>query len=240
MQQCGLADFAVDRRLVGLPAWLLKREPRIAEHKKAVQLSWYCTCKLNTLSKVGDYHAKAKPTDEEVAKTWALKVAEQHPQCGLLSKGDQDPSLEEALRRATGCAVQAKQESRGLKRQLTEFENKNAGLQRDVNKAQGVVASQIDSERRAGQDKARRKPIDPDCNELLTPADVSYAKNAPKTGLVESVKYWARGSSAAVFQLEERHPQCLRGEASWFRISRCQHKGCQWCSATELSIQFRF
>ena len=97
MQQCGLADFAVDHRLVGLPAWLLKRQPRIAEHKKAVQLSWYCTCS-DTLCKVEHYHGKAKPTDEEVAKTWALKVAELHPQCGPRSKGDQDdPSPAEAL-----------------------------------------------------------------------------------------------------------------------------------------------
>ena len=202
MQQCGLADFAVDQRLVGLPAWLLKREPRIAEHKKAVQLSWYCTCKLNALSKVEHYHGKAKPNDEEVAKTWALKVAELHPQCGPRSKGEQeDDPVAEALRRATGCAVQAASANRGLKRQLTELENKSALLLREVNKAQGAVASQIDSERRAAHDKARRKRIDPDCNELLSPADVSYAKNAPKTGLLDVVKYWARGSSAAVLQL---------------------------------------
>ena len=91
MQQTTLADFAVDDRLVGLPGWLLKRQPRIAEHKKAVQLSWYCTCS-DTLCKVEHYHGKAKPTAEEVAQTWATTVAAEHPQCGPRS-GDQDDPL---------------------------------------------------------------------------------------------------------------------------------------------------
>lgn len=201
MSQCQLVDFAVDRRLAGLPDWLRQRQPRIAQHKKAVQLGWYCTCK-GTLSKVEHYHGKSTPRDEDVAATWAAKVAAEHPQCGPRPTGPgATPSLEEALCDTARVVVQQVNQTRALKRQLTEVTEVNEQLQGQAAAAEVAVGKKRTADKKSAQDEGRRLEIDPSCHDLLSDTDISYAKRAPNTGLVATVKYWARGSSAAVFQL---------------------------------------
>ena len=64
-----------------------------------------------------------------------------------------------------------------------------------------AVGKKCTVDKKSAQDEGRRLEIDPSCHDLLSDTDISYAKRAPNTGLVATVKYWARGSSAAVFQL---------------------------------------
>jgi len=70
MPQTGLAAFTVDRRLNGLPAWLLERHPKITVMSDRLRLKWYCICR-DKLCFVDYYHGKREPVDEQVAAEWA-------------------------------------------------------------------------------------------------------------------------------------------------------------------------
>jgi hypothetical protein len=63
------------------------------------------------------------------------------------------------------------------------------------------VAAVKQVKRQESRAKARRVDVHEDDDEELTAKDTCIAVNAQDTGMVESIKYWARGSIAAVLQL---------------------------------------
>jgi hypothetical protein len=196
-----VVGWLASRSTTGWSGWLLKRQPKIAEYKDRVRLTWQCTCR-GPLSKADCYHDKAKPTDEEVAKTWALKVAELHPQCGPLSKGDQnDPSPAEALHEMDRAVEQVTNEKRALKRQLAVGLEQNTLLERKATKAADAVASQSEVKRQLTRDEKRRVPIDGQLQGGFTPANKSTAMRTPAKGMIDTVKYWAAGSEEKALEL---------------------------------------
>jgi hypothetical protein len=88
-----------------------------------------------------------------------------------------------------------------LKRELSSAHTESAQLARKVAKADGTVAAVKEVKRQESRENARRVDVDEENEEELTAKDKCVAVNAQDTGMVESIKYWARGSIAAVLQL---------------------------------------
>ena len=87
------------------------------------------------------------------------------------------------------------------KRKLARVEGELSKAQIKVAKGECAQKSQTERVRQESRAEKRRVEIDPSNKEPLSATKLSTAKLSEGTGIMDTVKYWARGSAVAVLQL---------------------------------------
>ena len=178
------------------PSWLDRRSCTLTERPdgRNINLYYYCPgcspdkklpCHTVYLGKYG-----AKLSAEQKAIIICEKIQDSH---GKHNDSHEAPEL------ATQQRLQ--NDVKATKRKLTTAQCLLAEAERQVQRSKPAVAAVTEQKRQVSRAESRRVDIDPENKEKVSADDLSTAKLASVTGLIDTVKYWAQGSVAAVLQI---------------------------------------
>jgi len=91
--------------------------------------------------------------------------------------------------------------NRMLQQKKRRLETENELLQAKILKSEKAARAETERKRQESRAGKRRLVVNIDNITELSVADKSTAMTTPSTGLIDCVKYWARGSAVAVLQL---------------------------------------
>ena len=183
-----------------LPQWVDKTTCVLSEPKGKLQLTFHCCCALK--KQQVSIRKGAASSEQEWASKLGSKVDEKHSIC--------QPSrpVNDSVGSTLGSLPPPSDREKQLHREVITLKRKlhtsasNAELER-AKAAKGAEAQKLltESKRQDSIKETRRLEIDCENKEQLTVPDKSTAMRSDDTGMLDTMKYWARGSLAAVLQL---------------------------------------
>jgi hypothetical protein len=185
-----------------MPAWLPRAGLKVADNlSRQYRVYFPCPCHGSVKPRVKIPIAGA--THQQMVNKLVQNVTADHRLCYEHWAADQTVTKtagEQVAAAAGGTASVA-----AANRQKRKLEVQNELLTAKAQRAAAAIATQTDAKRQAALAEQHRLDIDPENKELLSIPNKSTALTSPGVanpgGLIDAMKYWARGSLAAILQL---------------------------------------
>jgi hypothetical protein len=178
-----------------LPSWVDKTTCVLSEPRSDLKLTFYCCCALN--KQQISVRKGSGSSEEEHALKLRAAVERWHQGC--------QPTVSEAVATSSTLPTERERQLEGevvtLKRKLRKADSA-ADLQA-AKAAKHAAAQKVltESKRQERREDNRTLEIDPEKKEELDADGKSFAMTSHHRGIIKTIKYWARGSMAAVLQL---------------------------------------
>jgi hypothetical protein len=179
-----------------LPPWVDRRTCVISEPPGSVRASFYCCCSVQKVKRT----VKVGSSPNESATKLADSVKRGHDACqpvGAESGTTEVPSAaDQAVRtkQLEGTILAQKRNIRCVQSALDQANVK-------VSKADSAMKEQAEHKRQETLAENRRVDVDDANEEAFTVDTKRTAMTAERTGMVDVIKYWAKGSAQKVFEL---------------------------------------
>ena len=181
--------------VAALPPWI-RREGLHVPDNQSKQYRFTFDCHCGKRPQITVKVPKGGATHQEMLAKLLKALHNQHGICGQHDKYYPRSEVEQASK--LQGLEKDKRRLLTKKRQLEQQHELDTAM---VRKAQSAVSAQIEQKRQESKAKSRRVEIDPENKQKLSPDDLCRAKLTNATGILDTVKYWAKGSKVAVLQL---------------------------------------
>ena len=182
--------------VAALPPWI-RREGLHVPDNQSKQYRFTFDCHCGKRPQITVKVPKGGATHQEMLAKLLKALHNQHGICGQHDKHYPRSEVEQQASKLQGLEKD-KRRLLTKKRQLEQQHELDTAM---VRTAQSAVSAQTERKRQEQRAESRRVDIDPQNKEQLTAVDLCTAKLSKGTGILDTVKYWAQGSAAAVLQL---------------------------------------
>jgi hypothetical protein len=190
--KAALAEQERRALLKWMPSWFERSSCKLKRTNKHFNLRFKCPCCPAKLAKQPIYVGESTNC-EYLATKLAEKVEECH--------GCHNHTHEAPEEQPTAREQQLKNELKGTKRKVTMVQSELRAAEAKVAKAADAQAQVTEDKRQASRAARRRVEFNPNCKDSFNAVNKCAAMLAAPTGIVDTLKYWCKGSEIKLPQL---------------------------------------